>query len=89
MSSDAWATSAGIRVMQVYAGRTLGVNRKVRLRGIAFRTVPREPMELVDAAEISLDHGVERDLRDFVGGLTYSGTSDIQLNVIASLLGAD
>lgn len=30
---------------------------------------------------------VERDLRDGVGGLLYSGTSDIQRNVIARLLG--
>jgi alkylation response protein AidB-like acyl-CoA dehydrogenase len=31
--------------------------------------------------------GVERELRDGVGGLIYSGTSDIQRNVIARLLG--
>lgn len=30
---------------------------------------------------------VERDLRDGVGGLIYSGTSDIQRNIIARLLG--
>ena len=31
------------------------------------------------------EFGVERDLRDAIGG--YSGTSDIQRNIIASLLG--
>jgi alkylation response protein AidB-like acyl-CoA dehydrogenase len=31
--------------------------------------------------------GVERDLRDGIGGVIYSGTSDIQRNVIARLLG--
>ncbi|RMF31381.1 MAG: acyl-CoA dehydrogenase [Bacteroidetes bacterium] len=31
--------------------------------------------------------GVERDLRDAVGGLLYAGTSDIQRNIIARLLG--
>ncbi len=31
--------------------------------------------------------GIERDLRDGVGGLIYSGTSDIQRKVIARLLG--
>ena len=31
---------------------------------------------------------VERDLRDGIGGLIYSGTSDIQRNIIARLLGA-
>lgn len=30
---------------------------------------------------------VERDLRDAVGGLIYAGTSDIQRNIIAKLLG--
>jgi hypothetical protein len=30
---------------------------------------------------------VERDLRDAVGGTIYSGTSDIQRNIIASLIG--
>jgi alkylation response protein AidB-like acyl-CoA dehydrogenase len=33
------------------------------------------------------DGGVERDLRDAVGSLTYSGTSDIQRNLIAGQLG--
>ncbi len=31
--------------------------------------------------------GIERDLRDGIGGLIYSGTSDIQRKVIARLLG--
>jgi alkylation response protein AidB-like acyl-CoA dehydrogenase len=31
--------------------------------------------------------GVERDLRDAMGGLLYAGTSDIQRNIIARLLG--
>ena len=30
---------------------------------------------------------IERDLRDSVGGLIYSGTSDIQRNIVAGLLG--
>lgn len=30
---------------------------------------------------------VERDLRDSIGGLIYSGTSDVQRNIIARLLG--
>jgi alkylation response protein AidB-like acyl-CoA dehydrogenase len=32
------------------------------------------------------EHGVERDLRDAVGGIIYSGTSDIQRQIIAQLL---
>jgi alkylation response protein AidB-like acyl-CoA dehydrogenase len=33
------------------------------------------------------DAGVERDLRDAIGGVIYAGTSDIQRNIIARLLG--
>lgn len=33
------------------------------------------------------EHGVERQLRDSLGGVIYAGTSDIQRNLIASLLG--
>jgi alkylation response protein AidB-like acyl-CoA dehydrogenase len=31
-------------------------------------------------------HWAERDLRDALGSLAYSGTSDIQRNLIAGLL---
>lgn len=33
------------------------------------------------------EYGIERDLRDSVGGILYAGTSDIQRNIIAQLLG--
>jgi hypothetical protein len=33
------------------------------------------------------ENGIERDLRDAVGGVLYAGTSDIQRNIIAKLLG--
>jgi alkylation response protein AidB-like acyl-CoA dehydrogenase len=33
------------------------------------------------------EYGVERNLRDAVGGVLYAGTSDIQRNIIAGLLG--
>ncbi|MCG8606461.1 acyl-CoA dehydrogenase family protein [bacterium] len=33
------------------------------------------------------EYGLERDLRDSVGGLLYSGTSEIQRNIIARYLG--
>ncbi len=33
------------------------------------------------------EFGIERDLRDGVGGLIYSGTSDIQRQIVARLLG--
>ncbi len=33
------------------------------------------------------EYGVERELRDALGGVVYSGTSDVQKNLIATLLG--
>ena len=33
------------------------------------------------------ENGIERDLRDAIGGTLYAGTSDIQRNIIARLLG--
>ena len=33
--------------------------------------------------------GIEVELRDAVGGLAYSGTSDIQRGIVARLLGLD
>jgi len=33
------------------------------------------------------EYEIERDMRDAVGGVIYAGTSDIQRNIIASLLG--
>lgn len=33
------------------------------------------------------EEGVERDLRDAVGGVLYAGTSDIQRNIVSKLLG--
>ena len=33
------------------------------------------------------EYGIERELRDAVGGVIYAGTSDIQRNIIARTLG--
>lgn len=33
------------------------------------------------------EFGVERDLRDAIGGVLYAGTSDVQRNIVARLLG--
>ncbi|MEO0876447.1 MAG: acyl-CoA dehydrogenase family protein, partial [Bacteroidota bacterium] len=47
----------------------------------------------VDAIRIHGGNGyltefeVERNLRDAIGGVLYAGTSDIQRNIIAKLLG--
>ena len=48
-----------------------------------------DAVEILGAHGYTSDGGVERLLRDAVGGLSYSGTSDIQRNIIAGLLRTD
>jgi alkylation response protein AidB-like acyl-CoA dehydrogenase len=42
-----------------------------------------DAVELFGAAGYVAENGIERDLRDSVGSLIYSGTNDIQRNIIA------
>ncbi|MEL7160649.1 MAG: acyl-CoA dehydrogenase, partial [Bacteroidota bacterium] len=53
----------------------------------AFVTNSMDAMRNHGGIAYLTEYGVERDLRDAVGGLLYAGTSDIQRNVIAQLLG--
>lgn len=48
-----------------------------------------DAVQILGAEGYTTDGGVERLLRDAVGGLSYSGTSDIQRNIVASLLRVD
>jgi alkylation response protein AidB-like acyl-CoA dehydrogenase len=45
-----------------------------------------DAVQLFGAAGFTADLGIERDLRDSVGSLIYSGTNDIQRNIIAQQL---
>jgi alkylation response protein AidB-like acyl-CoA dehydrogenase len=53
----------------------------------SFVTSSLDAIRLHGAQGYLQEIGVERELRDAVGGLIYSGTSDIQRNLIARLLG--
>jgi alkylation response protein AidB-like acyl-CoA dehydrogenase len=48
-----------------------------------------DAMQIFGAEGYTVAAGAEADLRHAVGGLSYSGTSDIQRNIVASLLGVD
>ena len=48
-----------------------------------------DAVQVFGAEGYTLAAGVERDVRDAIGGLSYSGTSDIQRNIVAGLLGVD
>ena len=45
-----------------------------------------DAVRLFGAAGYAEETGLERDLRDSVGSLIYSGTNDIQRNIIAQHL---
>ena len=53
----------------------------------AFAASSLDAVRIHGAKGYLSEYGVERDLRDAIGGLTYSGTSDIQRQLIARLLG--
>ena len=46
-----------------------------------------DAIRLLGGAGYRTEEGVERHLRDAVGGTLYSGTTDIQRNIVAALLG--
>ena len=45
-----------------------------------------DAIRLFGAAGYAEETGIERDLRDSVGGVIFSGTNDIQRNIIAQHL---
>jgi alkylation response protein AidB-like acyl-CoA dehydrogenase len=52
-----------------------------------FVTSSLEAIQIFGGYGYMTDQEVERDLRDAVGSTIYSGTNDIQRNIIASSLG--
>ena len=52
----------------------------------AFVASSTDAIRIHGARGYMAEHEVERDLRDALGGVIYSGTSDIQRNIIASVL---
>lgn len=55
--------------------------------GEAFVTSSLDAIRIHGGRGYMTDHEIERDLRDAVGGTIYAGTSDIQRNIVARLLG--
>ncbi|CAM9885597.1 unnamed protein product [Sphacelaria rigidula] len=71
--------------------------RSITLAGALAKLASSESAveSAIDAIQVhgaegyTLAAGIEADLRNAVGGLAYSGTSDIQRNIVAGLLGVD
>ncbi len=55
--------------------------------GESFVANSTDAMRIHGARGYLSEYEVERDLRDALGGVIYSGTSDIQRNIVASVLG--
>ncbi len=53
----------------------------------SFITSSLDTMRTFGGKSYLSDNGVERNLRDAIGGVLYAGTSDIQRSIIAKLLG--
>ncbi|MEM6963217.1 MAG: acyl-CoA dehydrogenase family protein [Bacteroidota bacterium] len=53
----------------------------------AFVTSSLDAMRTFGGISYLAETGVDRDLRDAVGGVLYAGTSDVQRNIISKLLG--
>ncbi|MEM9835088.1 MAG: acyl-CoA dehydrogenase family protein [Bacteroidota bacterium] len=53
----------------------------------AFVTSSLDSMRNHGGMSYLVQNGIEKDLRDAIGGVLYAGTSDIQRNIIAKLLG--
>lgn len=53
----------------------------------SFVTSSLDAMRTFGGKSFLVENGIEKDLRDAVGGILYAGTSDIQRNIIAKLLG--
>ena len=53
----------------------------------AFVSNSMDAIRIHGALGYLTEHEVERDLRDATAGVIYSGTSDIQRNIIARILG--
>lgn len=55
--------------------------------GESFVTSSMDAIRSHGAKGYLTEYGIERNLRDAIGGILYAGTSDIQRNIIARLLG--
>jgi alkylation response protein AidB-like acyl-CoA dehydrogenase len=53
----------------------------------ALVSVAMDTLNIYGGNGYMTDYGIERTLRDAIGGTIYSGTSDIQRNIIARWLG--
>lgn len=83
------------RLLLYKAAAEVGLGRRSTLAAAMAKLGASEAIVslTLDAARVHgaegyvTEYEVERDVRDALGGLVYSGTSDIQKNVIAALIG--
>lgn len=76
----AWLKARGMRAQMESAIAKLFVSE-------AFVASSLDAIQVHGGYGFMTEYEVERDLRDAIGGKLYSGTSEIQRNIIASLLG--
>ncbi|MEM7284824.1 MAG: acyl-CoA dehydrogenase family protein [Actinomycetota bacterium] len=83
------------RLMLYRAAAVIGDGKRATMAAAMSKLVASEAIAAIalDAARVHgargyvVEYEVEREVRDALGGLVYSGTSDIQRNLIARLMG--
>jgi len=55
--------------------------------GEAFMASSLDAIRIHGARGYVSEYGIDRDARDAIGGVIYAGTSDIQRNIVARMLG--
>ena len=83
------------RLMLYRAAAVIGDGKRATMAAAMSKLVTSEAIAdiALDAARVHgargyvVEYEVEREVRDALGGLVYSGTSDIQRNLIARLMG--
>ena len=78
--------NAHVLVDEVYLDSAVPPRPTSALIGPQFVVNSLDAVRLFGASGYVTETGIERDLRDSVGGVIFSGTNDIQRNIIAARL---
>lgn len=81
-----WLTDTGAKV-EAYQDATLDIAATKIVVSEANKRTALDAVQIFGGQGYLTATGIERDVRNAIGGTIYSGTSEIQRNRIASLLG--
>lgn len=93
--ADMWVQHDAARMLLYRAAAVVGGDKRATMEAAVAKLAASEAVAAIALAAARVHgaegyitaHEVEREVRDALGGLVYSGTSDIQRNLIARLMG--